>query len=153
MSLQGKRCRCACGGTNHGTRKPIPMTQQIYRGRLMWVSNGEEDELLGLLDETTGTSEILAERLKDDRARYGACMSVHYYLSDSPLTADELPERLLRTLHGDLDAEYGVRYSEITGYLWTNEMIHVGGHDLLAELQSGIGQFLHLDITYRPTGA
>src|SRR5437868_3327415 len=39
-------------------------------------------------------------------------------------------------------------YSEITGYLWTDENLMVGGHDLLDELRSHKGSFVHLEIAY-----
>jgi hypothetical protein len=34
------------------------------------------------------------------------------------------------------------RYSETTGYLWTDEKLQVGGHDLIEELSGSAGKFL-----------
>jgi hypothetical protein len=39
-------------------------------------------------------------------------------------------------------------YSEITGYLWTEESLMIGGHDLLEIFRSHVGHYLVLEITY-----
>lgn len=120
----------------------------IYRGLLIKVSNGEEDDLLGLVGDTYQASEPLAETIKDDIVQHGDYLSVRYYTSDKQMTLDELNEALFRTLYGEGEARYGMHYSEITGYLWTDEEINVGGHDLLEELKSYLGKWLHLEIEY-----
>jgi hypothetical protein len=45
-------------------------------------------------------------------------------------------------------ATYRGVLSEYTGYLWTDEDLMVGGHDLLAELKSHLGKFCHLYVHY-----
>lgn len=42
--------------------------------------------------------------------------------------------------------EYVDQYSEITGCLWTDEELKVGGHDLLAELDSYNGKYLVMEV-------
>jgi hypothetical protein len=49
---------------------------------------------------------------------------------------------------GEGDATFGARYSEDTGYLWTDEELNVGGHDLLGELESHEGRYCLLEIRY-----
>ena len=49
---------------------------------------------------------------------------------------------------GGIEADFNPRYSEITGYLWTDEELNVGGHDLMAELKSNVGKWLILEIVY-----
>ncbi|MNJ80064.1 hypothetical protein D3C77_783070 [compost metagenome] len=47
---------------------------------------------------------------------------------------------------GFCDVGYGARYSELTGYLWTDEYLKVGGHDIIEELRSYVGKWLILEI-------
>lgn len=77
----------------------------------------------------------------------GNFVTVRYYLSDKEATKDELTEDfLINTLYGNMDSEYGARYSEYTGYLWTDDNLEIGGHDLLSELMDADGKFLYLII-------
>lgn len=121
---------------------------KTYRGTLRKASNGEEDDLLGLLSESDFAVSILAETIRDDMEEHGEFLSVRYFVADKPMADDELAKAWIRYLYGKGDVDYCVRYSEITGYLWTNQDIKVGGHDLLEELYGSLGKFLHLEITY-----
>ena len=40
-------------------------------------------------------------------------------------------------------------YSDYTGYLWTDENLKIGGHDLLDELKEDCGKWLFLTIEYK----
>jgi hypothetical protein len=95
---------------------------------------------------------ILADVLAQDITNYGNNLSVRYFISDSELDEDQLNLELMKTIYGnDIDSDnvrFGVRYSEYTGYLWTDEDIMIGGHDLLEELKSHIGKYLWMEITY-----
>jgi len=55
-------------------------------------------------------------------------------------------------LYGEGEAEYEDVYTEWTGYLWTNESIHVGGHNLLREINSHLGRYLWMEIDYNQNG-
>lgn len=94
------------------------------------------------------TGDPLAMQLQEDREEFGPYASVRYFVSDEERSADELVERLVRRLAGDVTALYVDHYSDITGYLWTDQEIKVGGHDLLDELESYEGKFLHLEIEW-----
>ena len=61
---------------------------------------------------------------------------------------DELQEAFLGRLDGLGEVDFDIRYSEITGYLWTDEELKVGGHDLIEELTSYVGKYLYLKVTY-----
>ena len=140
-------------------------TTRVYRGWLGYSSNGEEDDILTLAKEPPEKDErpwrhqprvfpwsendgFLSELVMDDMEEHGHYLSVRYYTSTQEATEDELAEAMLRTLYGEGDARYGARYSDITGYLWTDNELEVGGHDLMAELSSHAGRFLHMEITY-----
>lgn len=87
--------------------------------------------------------EPLAERLEFMDCR---TVTVRYWVAEKQCTKEEAVEDFAGTLMGRAKSDFGARYSEITGYLWTDEHIQVGGHDLLDELKSYIGQFLILEI-------
>lgn len=76
----------------------------------------------------------------------GRNVSVRYWISDKEFTKAEAQESAFYTMLGYADTDYRVHYSEITGYLWTDEGVIIGGHDLLAELKSHVGSWLHLEI-------
>lgn len=72
-------------------------------------------------------------------------VTVRYYISNKEATEEELQEDfLVNTLYGNLESEYGAFYSEVTGYLWTDDKLNVGGHDLRRELESYAGKYLYL---------
>jgi hypothetical protein len=73
-------------------------------------------------------------------------VTVRYYTSKQPAGKDEMKGAFIRTLCGDVSAEFGAVLSEVTGHLWTDDALSVGGHDIVAELQSHIGEYVHLEI-------
>lgn len=115
---------------------------RIYQGLLELKSRGEADEILHIDDE------VLADLIQDDIEEYGHYLSVSYWISSDRKSKDDLMENFLQTLYGISSAEYGACYSEITGYLWTDEDITVGGHDLLEELKSSVGKYLYMEIVF-----
>ncbi len=76
----------------------------------------------------------------------GKQVNVRYFIANYPETKSVLIEGLIQKLYGYAEAEYEHEYSEYTGYLWTDENIKIGGHDLLAELKGKIGKFLYMEI-------
>lgn len=128
----------------------------IVRGR-----DGDYSEALYLIDHRptkdkwgrlkTEPFEPLAKRVYE-LASYGRrTVSVSYHITDGPLNADQLTELLIAklsgvSLAGDHDIEYFHRYSDLTGYLWTNEKLQIGGHDLIKELSTYLGKWCHLII-------
>ena len=76
----------------------------------------------------------------------GKRATVRYWITNAPATKTEAQESFIRQLSGDVDGKFESRYSEITGYLWTDENLTVGGHDLIAELKSYAGKYLILEI-------
>lgn len=126
------------------------MTTKVYRGQLVYTSNGDEDELLGLRREgrERDDPDKLAEVIEADIDENGNYLGVCYYVSDAPIPAGEIVAAFLESLYGAGSAEYSVFANETTGYLWTDENINVGGHDLLEELKSHVGKYLHMEIEF-----
>jgi hypothetical protein len=115
-----------------------------YRGILRLSSHGEGDDILFL----GSGDEPLAEDLSDDIERHGRFLSVRYWTASAPESDKAMEEGAIRAILGEGDARFGHAYSEITGYLWTDEEINVGGHDLLEELRSQEGRYCLLEISY-----
>lgn len=119
-----------------------------YTGMATIHDHGDSLDVLFLVSDPWNL-EPLAEVISDDMWKYGHRVDVAYWVADQPATLDELQQRwTIHTLGGELDAEWNVRYSDVTGYLFTDEELKVGGHDLLAELTSHVGKYIHLRITY-----
>jgi hypothetical protein len=121
-----------------------------YRGIIALRYHGEADDIL-FLEGDGNYGEPLAETISDDLDQHGRYASVRYWTAAAPLDDDAIIEASVRALLGEIDAEYGARYSDITGYLWTDEDITVGGHDLLEELKAQAGRYLLLEVGYSKT--
>lgn len=121
-------------------------TIQRYRGILRLGTYGEGEDILFL-----GDDDPLAEIVSDDIDRYGRYLTVRYWTADAPQDDDAIAEGAIKQLFGEGDAEFNQRYSDITGYLWTDEDLNVGGHDLLAELGAQAGRYCLLEISSSPS--
>lgn len=108
----------------------------IHKGFLKEGYNGEEDVLM-LNDEP------VAEVLEYISGRF---VTIAYYISNVEIDPDEAALLFVQSYYGELNARYEMRYSEVTGYLWTDEDLNVGGHDLLEELRTHIGKYLILKV-------
>ena len=122
------------------------MSVHVLRGLLMDTENYEGTAVLGLGKEIGKGAEILAEKLLDLLEEHGETWSVRYFITEEQKSPDELDLALAKVATGLADIDYHMWYSEITGYLWTDEEIVVGGHDLLTELMNYTGKWLHLEI-------
>lgn len=74
-------------------------------------------------------------------------VSVRYWASDKKATPEEIQCRAVECLYGVAEVEWGAAYSEITGYLWTDDEFKVGGHDMNSELENFVGKYLVLELT------
>jgi hypothetical protein len=121
-----------------------------YRGTLAVRDHGEAMDVL-FLEGEDNYDEPLAETIGDCLDKHGRYASVRYWTAAWPVADDDLVESSVRALLGELEAEYSPHYSDVTGYLWTDEDIMVGGHDLLEELKAQAGRYLLLEIGYSKT--
>src|SRR4051794_28121325 len=118
--------------------------EEIYAGKIKVTSHGEADDILFVGDE----NDPFAKVFQDDLERYGNSVTLNYYITDTEQSEAELDEKLIRRMSGDAEADYGDAYSEYTGYLWTDEELKVGGHDLLEELRSNKGKYLFMKVKF-----
>lgn len=73
--------------------------------------------------------------------------SIQMLTGDTPIDLDHLDETKIVSMEGDVESKYYHRYSDYTGYLWTEEAFKCGGHDLVKILESHIGECIHMEIT------
>lgn len=112
---------------------------KLYQGLLSLHGWGDASNVLFL----SSLHDPLAEELSWMQC---STVSVRYWITDQSCTKDEAIEANVMTLLGFTDVKLHSRYSDLTGYLWTDEDLMVGGHDLLAELKSNVGKWLILEI-------
>ncbi len=129
------------------------MTTEIYRGVIRLGTHGDADDILYLQEDDekdwgADYSGPLAEAVSDAIKEHGSYLSVQYWTASRRCPDEDMKIGALREMLGAGDADFGHRYSDITGYLWTDEEIDVGGHDLLAELGAQAGRYCLLEITY-----
>lgn len=111
-----------------------------FSGYLSLNSWGEADDILFISSEEDPLAEVLQDSIS------GENVSVRYWVTERECTRDEATVEFLKRLAGNADCLCVSTYSELTGYLWTDEEINIGGHDLLAELASSAGKWLILEI-------
>lgn len=116
------------------------MENRTYEGLLCLHSWGEADDILFL----SSLDDPMVEELE---WMHNKIATVRYWITDKEATKEEVQKSFIaETMGGVVDAYLCPRYSEITGYLWTDEDLNVGGHDLLARLKSNVGKWLILEI-------
>ena len=107
----------------------------------VWPRDGSE-EVIFLSD----SDEPLFERIKDTARPNGRTIYVRWWFSDKQASKEELSTEVAENVLGASELEFGARYSEVTGYLWTDNEFKVGGHDLNVELGSLRGKWVHLEL-------
>lgn len=115
-----------------------------YRGTLTVRDHGEGMDILFLDD-----GDPLAEVITGDMDEHGRYLSVRYWTADARRDDDAMIEGAIREALGFGEAAFLHHYSDITGYLWTDEDVIVGGHDLLEELKAQAGRYCLLEIGYQ----
>lgn len=113
--------------------------KMTYVGLLSLRQWGEADDILFL----SSVREPLADELSWMQGRK---VTVRYWITDKQCSREEAAAEAAMTALGAADVEFGARYGDMTGYLWTDEELKVGGHDLMAEFRSRVGNWLILEI-------
>jgi len=110
-----------------------------FTGQLAVRDFGDESDVLHL----DGHDKALSEELEVIAKK---TVTARYWLTDEQVSREQAQEQFMRKVFGAADVQYSPHYSEVTGYLWTDEDLMVGGHDLLAELTSAAGKWLILEV-------
>lgn len=111
-----------------------------FEGFLITGEYGECDEVLYL----QGDKEPLAYQLEEEMS--GKQVTVRYWATEKQATKEQAQFDFIRQVMGDAYCDFGAVYSDYTGYLWTDEEIKVGGHDLIKELYSLVSMWLILEV-------
>jgi hypothetical protein len=122
-------------------------TERVYSGTITVRDYGEDTSALWL-DPTDYGDEPLTGEIEADIEQFGNTVTVSYWIADGPRTLEQLLENEVKQLAGAADAEYTQCHSDITGYLYTDASLVIGGHDLLAELESNEGRWCYLTISF-----
>ena len=76
----------------------------------------------------------------------GSYASIQMLTGDTPIDMDHIDETKIVSMMGEVYSKYYHRYSDYTGYLWTEEAFKCGGHDIPAILRRHIGEYIHMEI-------
>lgn len=71
---------------------------------------------------------------------------IRYYITDEFIPTEKIEENFIKKISGIVDATIYPVYSDITGYLWTEEKIKINGHDLFEEIDNYEGKYLDMVI-------
>jgi hypothetical protein len=116
------------------------VTMKTIQGIIRESDYGENWNTLFIGDMDKPIAEWWADEIGE------ATVTVRYWISKEARSREQLTEDTLLRISGAVEAQYEEVYSEVTGYLWTNEALVVGGHELLDELAAYEGKFLYMEI-------
>lgn len=130
----------------------------ILNGKIDYVRSGDEAEtIIGIkniipVKRFSGIEYVIdsvfpfSKEMEDRcgwRDRYA---SIQFLIGDTPVDIDHIEETKIVSMEGLVESKYYHRYSDYTGYLWTEEGFKCGGHDLLNILESNLGKYIHIEI-------
>lgn len=110
------------------------------------MADAGEAYVLGVEDEARGQiilAEVLKEGLDEAQAavasRRDLVCQASYYITNRVIAWDTLEVDRIRMVMGDPTADFRHVYSDLTGYLWTEEQFVVNGHDIIEEIYQKAG--------------
>jgi hypothetical protein len=115
------------------------MTTRTYKGLLCLHAdpNGHETVYLTSLRDCLNEELSWMSRKK---------CTVKFWISDTQMEEEQAKEAAILHITGQVSRKFGACYSELTGYLWTNDELKVGGHDLIRILEGYAGKWIVLKI-------
>lgn len=121
----------------------LEKTQADYRDPNVLLLEGKLSTYGGefsALSVSTQTGEVYLAEVVEKLAGWRDIVTFQFHISSEPKTFYELEENLVKTVMGKVDSHFYHSYSDLTGYLWTNEKLEIGEHDVLSEIQSHMNQ-------------
>lgn len=74
-------------------------------------------------------------------------VDVTYWISNDNLSFSDVQEQyVLHLLGKSAQSTYMPIFSSYTGYMYTDDSLKIGGHDLVSELKSYVGKWINLEI-------
>ena len=98
--------------------------------------------LNGEIKETVVDSFPFTKEMQKKCGWYERYASIQMLTGDEPIDMDHLDETKIVSMEGDVSSKYYHRYSDFTGYLWTESEFKCGGHDIKNILTNYIGKYL-----------
>lgn len=102
--------------------------------------------LNGEVKETVVDSFPLTREMSERCGWRGRYASIQMLTGDTPIDIDHIDETKIVSMMGEVESQYYHRYSDLTGYLWTDEAFKCGGHDIPKILHSHMGEYIHMEI-------
>lgn len=131
----------------------------ILNGKVGWVNTGDDaDSIIGIQNiqkvKRFSGEEIVVSNdgfafSKEMESRCGwldRYASIQMLTGDTPIDMDHIDETKIVSMEGITQSDYYHRYSDYSGYLWTEEEFKCGGHDLLKILEGNMGKYIHIEI-------
>ena len=100
----------------------------------------------GKIIKTESDGFPLTKKMEDKLGWGKYCASVRMVTGSTPIDPTKVEETIIECFEGDAKGEYYHRYSDYTGYLWTEENFIVGGHDIPNILRSHMDEYIHMEI-------
>lgn len=131
----------------------------VLNGEIAMVETGDETgTIIGITSDiygkTFGGNEALigttvfpfSKRMEETIGWREKFASIRLFTSDSPIDPTKVEEQFIMEYYGESEAVYFLHYSDLTGYLWTDEGFKVGGHDIIQLLECNEHKFVHMEI-------
>lgn len=88
----------------------------------------------------------LTKEMEDKCGWSNSYASIQMLTGDTPIDLDHIDETKVVSMMGMVQSKYYHRYSDYTGYLWTEEGFKCGGHDIPKILNNHFGEYIHMEI-------
>lgn len=88
----------------------------------------------------------LTKEMEDRCGWGGKYASIQMLTGSTPIDMDHIDETKVVSMMGEVSSVYYHRYSDYTGYLWTEEGFKCGGHDIPKILSTHMGEYIHMEI-------
>lgn len=116
-------------------------------------SDSDEGTELSLEFELNGVEDSCSLCRLLENETFEKFVTVRFGITNKKTTLEAFQEAYLKFIYsGESETQYSPYYSEITGYLWTEEKFKVGGHDILEILKNYMGQFLVMELIIHHAG-
>jgi hypothetical protein len=102
--------------------------------------------LNGIIENKVVGEFPFTKEMEDKHNWYNSYASIQMLTGDTPIDLDHVDETKIVSMMGLVESKYYHRYSDYTGYLWTEEGFKCGGHDIPKILQSHMGEYIHIEI-------
>lgn len=131
----------------------------ILNGKIGYCDTDDENEktigiyvsqevkcLNGKIKETVVDSFPFTKEMSDKCGWSHKYASIQMLTGNEPIDMEHIDETKLVSMEGDVESEYYHRYSDYTGYLWTEEEFKCGGHDIPKILSAHRDEYVYMEL-------